>query len=273
MAGKHQRKGDKHARHLAKRTQRASRKGSREKVDRRRSIVVDATGMGGVEFDEPHIMVVIEPIQMPSGDHVYFQTPFVVPFYLLKAKALRDAAEPKRKRALKNLTREQDGTFRPNDAFAVLDALEDLSLSVILSAAAIEAHANDMIGRLPDHAMVEIPTRVGGERIAVMRDKAAMDWLPISDKIARATPLLHGTESIKGTVAWQKYRKLFRVRDRLMHQRREAHNDPSKPSAFGQLLLGELSSAPEDAASIIEAMEPGWMPKEARKELGLPAES
>lgn len=126
-----------------------------------------------------------------------------------------------------------------------------------------------MIGRLPDDALVEIPTRLGGETVAVMRNKPAMDWLPISDKLARAAPLLHGTESIKGTVVWQKYKRLFRIRNALVHPRREAVNDPLKPSAFGRLLLGEGSSAPEDAASVVEALEPGWLPARIRPELGL----
>jgi len=36
--------------------------------------------------------------------------------------------------------------------------------------------------------------------VHVMRSKAAMDWLPISDKLARAVPLLHGSKSIKGNL-------------------------------------------------------------------------
>lgn len=112
--------------------------------------------MDGVPFDEPHAMVVIEPIRLPSGDDLYFQSPFVVPFYLLKSKALRDGTEPRRLDALTNTKRENDGTLRPLDPFGALDALEDLALAVIMAAAAIEAHANDMIGRLPDDAMVEI---------------------------------------------------------------------------------------------------------------------
>jgi hypothetical protein len=59
------------------------------------------------------------------------------------------------------------------------------------------------------------------------------------------------------------------VRNKLVHQRRNATNDPLKPSAFGRLLLGELSHAPEEAAAVIEALEPGWMPNEVREELGL----
>jgi hypothetical protein len=238
-------------------------------VDDRRTITVEATGMGGVEFDEPHVVVVIEPIRLPSGDDLFFHSPFVVPFYLLKAKALRDAAEPRRIKALANTKREKDGSLRPVDPFLVLDALEDLALAVIIASAAIEAHANDMIGRLSDEAMVEIPTRLAGKTVPVMRNKGAMDWLPIGDKLARAAPLLHGSDSIKGTVAWQKYKRLFRIRNALVHPRREAVNDSSKPSAFGKLLLGEAASAPEDAAAVIEALEPGWLPARVRPELGL----
>lgn len=225
--------------------------------------------MAGVALDEPHVMVVIEPIRLPSGDDLYFQSPFVVPFYLLKSKALRDAAEPRRLDALTNTKCENNGTLRPLDPFGALDALEDLALAVIMAAAALEAHANDMIGRLPDDAMVETPTRLGGKTVPVMRNKSAMDWLPISDKLARAAPLLHGSESIKGTAAWQKYKRLFRLRNALVHQRRVAINDPHKPSAFGRLLLGEASTAPEDAAAVIEELEPGWIPTRVRPELGL----
>jgi hypothetical protein len=264
-----QRRKKKRQRKVAPTARRPAPASRREPVDDRRSIVVEATGMDGVAFDEPHVMVLIEPIRLPSGDDLYFQSPFVVPFYLLKSKALRDAAEPRRLDALIHTKREDDGTLRPLDPFGALDALEDLALAVIMAAAAIEAHANDMIGRLPDDAMVEVPTRLGGKTVTVMRNKAAMDWLPISDKLARAVPLLHGSKSMKGTAAWQKYKRLFRLRNALVHQRRVAVNDPLKPSAFGRLLLGEASSASEDAAAVIEALEPGWIPARVRPELGL----
>ena len=140
---------------------------------------------------------------------------------------------------------------------------------MILAVAAIEAHANDMIGRLPEDAMLELPMRLARETIPVMRNKSGMDRLRLGEKLARTAPLLHGSESIKGTVAWQKYKRLSRIRNSLVHQRREAVNDPLKPSPFGRLLLGEGSSAPEDAAKVIEALEPGWLPEPVRPELGL----
>jgi hypothetical protein len=201
-----------------------------EPVDDRRSIVVEATGDGRCPVRRAARDRRDRTIRLPSGGDLYFQSPFEVPFYLLKSKALRDAAEPRRLDALTNTKRENNGTLRPLDPFGALDALEDLALAVIMAAAAIEAHANDMIGRLPDDAMVEIPTRLGGKTVPVMRNKMVMDWLPISDKLARAAPLLHGSESIKGTAAWQKYKRLFRLRNALVHQRRVAINDPLLPS-------------------------------------------
>jgi len=233
-----------------------------------RGLSVDVTAIGGVPVSEPTQVVVIEPIRLSSGKDLYFQSPFVVPFYLLKSKMLRDAAEPKRAAAVEKTTETPDGTLRPRNPAGAFDALEDLASAVILATAAIETHANDMIGRLPDEAMVEIPTRIGGERAVVMRDKAAMDRLRLEEKLAYAAPLLNGRPSIKGTSAWQKLRQLIRIRNGLLHVKRIPVNDPLKPSAFGRLMLGEGSRAPEDAAAVIEALEPDWLPSNIRSQLG-----
>jgi hypothetical protein len=239
-----------------------------EPVDRR-SLSVDVKAIGGVPVSEPQTMVLIEPIHLPSGDDLYFQSPFVVPFYLLKSKMLRDGAEPKRLAAIRETAKTPDGTLRPLDPSSAFDALEDLALAVILAAAAIETHANDMIGRLPDDTTIEVPTQVADKTIPVMRNKAAMDRLRLGEKLTQAAPLLTGRSSIKGTAAWEKYKRLIRLRNALLHVKRVAVNDPLKPSAFGRLMLGEGSNAPEDAAAVIEALEPGWIPDHVRPEVGL----
>jgi hypothetical protein len=117
--------------------------------------------------------------------------------------------------------------------------------------------------------MVEIPMRIGGETVAVMRGKAAMDRLAIGDKLTRTVPLLTGNESIKGTQAWQAFRRVNRLRNALVHVKSEAQNDPDMPGPFGKLMLGEGSRAPKDAASVIEALEPGSLPERVRPHLGL----
>lgn len=237
----------------------------------KRGLTVEVKEVGGVPVAEPTDIVLIEPARLPSGEALYFEAPFVVPFYLLKAKRLRDAAEPKRRRSLQHTQRMPDATLRPLHPAETFDALEDLSLCVILAAAAIETHSNDVIGRLPDHAMVETRQRVGGETIAVMVGKSRMDTLRLADKVSKAAPILTGKD-IRGTKPWQDFRRITRLRNALVHVKREAQNDPDKPGPFGRVLLGEASTAPEDAAAVIEAVEPGWFPDRLRAEFGLMAQ-
>lgn len=217
--------------------------------------------------DEPVRFVLVEPIRLEDGRELNFDAPHVVPLYLLKAKKLRDAAEPKRRATLTQTTTAPTGELSPQNAVRTFDAMEDLAVAVTLALAAIEAHANDVISRLSDDALVEIPARLGGRTVMVMRDKAAMDRMSLAEKITRAVPLLTGGSSIKGTSAWERFRLLRRLRNDLVHHRRDVFNDPDKPSPFGRLLLGEGSQAPEDAALVIEALEPGWLPSEIREAL------
>lgn len=218
--------------------------------------------------EETHI-VAIEPMRLDSGESLWFQSPHIQPFYLLEAKKLRDEAERKRIKTVTRTVATLDGSLRPTDPAAAFDALRGLALAAILSAAAIEAYANDAIRRLPEDAMVEIPTRVAGETIIEMRGKARMDWLPIGDKLTRVVPLLTGRDSIKGTKAWQDFRRINKLRNALVHIKPEIRDDPDKPGPFGRLMLGEASTAPEDAAAVIEALEPGWIPERIRAEFGL----
>jgi hypothetical protein len=236
-----------------------------------RSTFAEVQAHGGVAVEEGTFMVVVEPIRLDAGAVLMFQSPHVVPFYLLTAKELRDRAEPKRIAALTKTVTTPDGSLRPRRPADSFGALEGLALAVILSACAIETYANDAIRRLPDDAMVEVPTRLGGETVPVMRDKTRMDWLSIGEKLTRAVPLLTGRESIKGTVAWQAFRRVNKLRNALVHVESVPRNDPDDPGLFGKLMLGEGSKSPEDAASVIEALEPGWLPKHVRRPLGLPA--
>jgi hypothetical protein len=262
--------GKKKRKTTARRKRPGGQSTQREAVDRR-SITANVEAMGGVPVAEPTQIVVVEPLRLDGGEALYYQAPSIESFYLLKAKALRDRAEPKRERTVTRTMTTPDGSLRPRDPSASHDAIEDLAIAVILSFAAIEAYANNAIGRLPEDAMVEIPERVGGRTIPVMRNKAAMDWLSVGDKLTRAVPLLTQRESIRGDGrVWPKFRRIRRLRNALVHMRREAYNDPDAPGPFGQLLRGEGSQAPEDAAAVIEAVEPGWIPEQARAELGLP---
>ena len=59
------------------------------------------------------------------------------------------------------------------------------------------------------------------------------------------------------------------MRNELLHPTRAAQNDPDNPGTFGLLILGYGSTAPEDAAGLIQTLEPGWMPPHVPPLLGL----
>jgi hypothetical protein len=222
--------------------------------------------MEGVPVDEETFAVVVEPVRLASGQVLAFQAPHVAPFYLLTAKALRDAAEPRRQAALTETLTTPDGQLRPSEPAASFDALEGLAIAVILSAAAIESHANDAIGRLDETASITVKRR--GIEVVYERDSMVRQ-LGLDEKVGEAVPMLTGREPIKGRVPWEKYRSITRLRNDLVHPKREAQADPDNPGPFGRLLLCEGSTAPEDAASVIEALEPGWIPPHVRPLMGL----
>jgi len=231
-----------------------------------RAVTAQVTAMDGVPVDEETFIFAVEPIRLDGGDVLMFQSPHVPPFYLLTAKAFRDTAEPQRIEALNRTSRETDGSLRPLDAAGAFDALEGLAVAVILSAAAIEAHANDMIRRLPEDASVTVKRK----NVEIVFERESMERaLYLEEKITLVGPMLNGGKSIKGTVAWEAYRRVVPLRNELLHMKSRAQNDPDEPGPFGLLMRGEGSRAPEDAAMLIHAVEPDWIPNRVRAELGI----
>jgi hypothetical protein len=258
-----------------KRQRRRAREGraaaARETPDRRATFT-EVLSHNGVKVEEQTFAVVVEPIRLDDGEVLMFQSPHVPPFYLLTAKQYRDRAEPKRVAAVTKKVRVGDddvvegGSFRPLDPIGAFDALEGLAISVILSAAAIEAHANDMIRRLPDEATVEVERKA----VRVVYERDSMERaLSLEEKVTIVGPQLTGGRSIKGTTAWEAYRRVVPLRNELMHMKSRVQNDADSPGPFGLLMLGQGSRAPEDAAAVIHAVEPEWIPLRIRSDFGL----
>ena len=255
-------------RQRAHRESRKATQAAREFADPR-GLSVQITAQGGIPVTEESYIFAIEPIRLDGGAELWFQSPHVPPFYLLTAKMFRDRAEPKRVAAVTATTETPDGTLRPLNAKGAFDAIEGLAISVILAAAAIEAHANDMISRLDEAAQITV-TRRG---MAHVYERDSMERsLGLEEKLDLVGPLFTGRPSIKGTSPWEAYRRVVDLRNELVHPKREAvpKYDPDDPSPYGLLMRGKGSRAPEDAATVIEAIEPGWIPNRIRGELGLP---
>lgn len=152
------------------------------------------------------------------------------PFYLLTAKALRDRSEPKRLRSLAKTIQTPDGSLRPARPADSFDAREGLAPAVMLPAAAIEAHANDMIRRLPDHATITVE-RAG---VDVTFDRDSMErGLNLAEKITLVGPMLTGGKSIKGPSPWEACRRVITLHSELLHTKSKAENDLDKQARSG----------------------------------------
>lgn len=231
-----------------------------------RATFAHVTAIGGVPVTEDTLAIVIEPLRLESGDVLFVQSPHVAPFYLLTAKGFRDRAEPLRIESVTKTVQTPDGSLRPQNSAGAFDALHGLAIAVILSAAAIEAHSNDMIRRLPEDATVTVERKEGD--VDFTREEMERG-LNLAEKVTFVGPLLTGGKSIKGTRAWEAYRRVLPLRNELLHMKSEAENDPDDPGPFGLLMRGDGSRAPEDAALVIQAIEPEWMPEHVRPQLGL----
>jgi hypothetical protein len=225
---------------------------SRPKPPDRRGVSSPVTEIGGVPVSSETFIRIVEPIRLASGDIFNFESPYAPTFYLLSAKEHRDRAEPMRVRAITK-TRRDEGELSPVDATGAFEALKDLATAVILSAAAIEAHANDMIRRLPEKASVEVKRK--SMRVVYERDSMERS-LNLEEKVTLVAPMLTGDDSIKGTKAWEAYKRVIPLRNELTHVKPRVQNNPDDPGPFGRLMLGEGSRAPEDAAAVIHAVEP-----------------
>jgi hypothetical protein len=139
---------------------------------------------------------------------------------------------------------------------------------VILSAAAIEAHANDMIRRLDEEATVEVERK----NVKVVYERDSMERaLTLAEKVTLVGPMLTGSKSIKGTKAWEAYRRVVLLRNELLHMKSKAENNADEPGPFGLLMRGDASRSPEDAAAALTIHLRGLKPSSAASALGIAA--
>lgn len=208
----------------------------------------------------------ISPIRLDDARVVFYPSPAVIDFYLLEAKRLRDLGERARQRALSDLKKEDDGSFRPRNPSAVLDAMADLTTAVFLSVGAVEAFANLMIEDLPQDAKVD-----RGGKNGVVGQGEMVRQLSLRDKLHLAVPLRTGRPSVKGSHPWECFVALYDLRNHLTHIKDGGYsNDPGSPSGFGRLLRGDGCTCVDAAVGIINACDPDSLSPTLRSRLGVP---
>lgn len=195
---------------------------------------------------------------MEDGRLLYYHPPQPVAFNLIEAKRHRDRGSSQRRQIVGNLKREHEDKYSPQNSHVVLDCLSDLVGAVLHAFTAVESLANHSIDQLADDVSVGVERGEG--RISV--PKADMvRRLSIAEKLDLAVPLLPDGEPTKGTRPWERFVHLKRLRDDLVHVKDRGYSsDPDEPSAYGQLMLGAGDECVEDAASLVLASRPGFLP-------------
>jgi hypothetical protein len=218
---------------------------------------------GDLDVEPGDWMIAMSPVRMPDGQVLAYHPPQPVAFNLVEAKRHRDRGVKQRRAILGNLKMpDANGHRRPQNSAAVIDCLSDLVSAVLHAFAAIECLANHSIDQLDDGATVEVER----QGVPVTVGKADMvRRLSIGEKLELAVPLLPDGHPTKGTSAWGKFVHLKRLRDELVHVKERGYsNDPDKPTAYSQLLLGAADDCVEEAVALVLAARPVFLPDHVR---------
>ena len=208
----------------------------------------------------------IQPVRLTYGSLVYISAALAPSMHLQEALRLAEHGEVRRQAALASLEPDGTGYSRVRDKAAELDRISAIGASILLSFAAVEAYANELMVRLPDDATVPVERNDTVRNIA---KRNAVD-IGIGEKVRFVVPRVTGNQ-VWGTPAWDQFADLRRLRDEVTHLRdRGVSNDPDMPTVLGRIFRGDGANAPQEAAAVIEAAEPGWIWGDLRVPLGLP---
>jgi hypothetical protein len=95
--------------------------------------------------------------------------------------------------------------------------------------------------------------------------------LSTSDKLHQVMPEITGEPSLKGTLYWERFVRVRRMRDALVHVKEGNYSaDPDKPSTYGMLLRGDADDCVLDVCALITKLDPGRLSEAARKTLKIP---
>lgn len=227
--------------------------------------------IGGKRVSEPTFVFPVDRLRLDDGRVLAFHAATMPGFYLVTAKELRDEGERERQEVLAAIheasEREDWADVNVGDDSLALDALGKLFSAVILSAAAVEAYANEAVDRVPDGTIIE---RRRGKETQQIPKEEAIRRLGLDEKLHLVLPIVTGVDSIKGKKPWDAFVRLNEIRGEVVHYKpRGKTDDPDIASALGRLLKGEASTCVDDAASIILAYEPNALPESTKQALGL----
>jgi hypothetical protein len=98
--------------------------------------------------------------------------------------------------------------------------------------------------------------------------------LSTPNKLHKVIPIVTGERSIKGTVYWERFVRVRRMRDALVHVKEGNYStDPDDPSTYGLLLRGDADDCVLDVCALVTKLDPSRLSEAARKALKMPTVS
>ena len=227
--------------------------------------------LDGKPVSEPTFVFPVDRLRLPDRRVLGLHQPTMPGFFLLTAKQLLDEGERQRQEVIAAIRVPADrldyADVNVSDDAAALDAIGNIASAIILSAAAVEAYANECIDRLKDSVTVDVDRR--GAMQTVPKSEMVRR-LSVEEKLDLVVPKAAGVASIKGKAAWEKFKRLNELRGEVVHYKpRGKSDDPDIKSALGRLLVGEGSNCVADAAAVITSYEPTVLPESTRQALAL----
>jgi hypothetical protein len=124
------------------------------------------------------------------------------------------------------------GTLAPHNTSVLFDFFEDCSAHVIFAFTAIEAFANEVV---PVDYVYECERNGQAKRLPKAEIERSVS---LDEKLDLVIPAALGTPSPKGKVAWQRFQKVKRMRNRLIHLKTvdRSASGPEQESVWGMLL-------------------------------------
>ena len=227
--------------------------------------------LDGKPVSEPTFAFPVDRLRLPDKRVLAFHQPTMPGFFLVTASQLLEEGERQRQEVMAAIRVPADrldyADVNVSDDAAALDAIGNIAAAIILSAAAVEAYANECVDRLKDSVIVDVER---GGAMQTVRKSEMVRRLSLEEKLDLVVPKAAGVASIKGKGPWEKFKRLNELRGEVVHYKpRGKTDDPDIKSALGRLLTGEGSNCVTDAAAVVTAYEPTVLPESTRQALGL----
>ncbi|WP_188150708.1 hypothetical protein [Teredinibacter waterburyi] len=184
--------------------------------------------------------------KLNKNKHVSIVLPNATALCLSSAKRSWDSAQKIRKRSGIDSSIKKEVSFEStSESFDYIEAVME---SIVMSFTALEDFVNENI---PDDYLYHCNRK--SEIILETLDKQEIErWLSLDEKLSIVLPQSRNMETPKGQRCWEGYRELRKIRDRIIHMKKEDRRSsgPEIPTIWHKLL--KINASHMQAKAVID---------------------